>query len=279
MRQPVIQRDLAVAPTNQNPQVVNLSAAEIAEAIAFNRRRYDDANTRQVQDLVGAAQTGTFDEETVRLIAQYQEDFELTPDGKAGPDTFDRLTAELQAEGANDQDCLTLFNVSSPTNPMDLRVAGPGRPDIFSRFNMEARFSPHCNCDEFDYRQFVCGNVDRTRAGAVLNLNNTFSVPGGGLPQCPNWTEDGNTTQAQNGRYGHPNRGPRINNRFRVVQGNVNMARGCRFEAFDVPGMFGVPGVSGDQYDFDIRFFGDIRRNGQRQQRKFWAVRDQVVIP
>jgi hypothetical protein len=57
------------------------------------------------------------------------------------------------------------------------------------------------------------------------------------------------------------------------------MANGCRFEAFDVPGMFGVPGNSGDRYDFDIRFFGDIRRNGRRVQRKFWAVRDNLTIP
>lgn len=277
---PLLQRDLALEPTNPNAQEVNLTAQQIRDAINFNRRRYDAENTRLIQDVVGAAATGTFDEETIRLIARYQDDFGLTPaDGKVGPDTFAQLTAELQAEGVDDQTCLTLFNVSDPAIPLDIRVAGPGLADIFSRFNVMARFSPHCHCDQFEYRQFICGSVDRTQGGVATNINNLFTIPGGGLPQCPGWVEDGNTTQAQNGRYGHRNHAARVNNRYLDDTGTVDMANGCRFEAFDVPGMFGVPANSGDRYDFDIRFFGDIRRNGQRMQRKFWAVRDNLTIP
>jgi hypothetical protein len=276
----VLQRDLALGPTNPHTQEVNLTAAQIRDAINFNRRRYDEENTRLIQDVVGATQTGVFDEDTIRLIARYQDDFGLTPvDGKVGPDTFDQLTAELQAENVDDQMCLTMFNVSDPTDPLDIRVAGPGLADIFSRFNMTARFSPHCNCAEFDYRQFICGSVDRTRAGVVTNMNNVFSIPGGGLPRCPGWVEDGNTAQPQNGRYGHRDHTVRVNNRYLDDTGAVDMADGCRFEAFDVPGLFGVPGNSGDRYDFDIRFFGDVRRNGRRMQRKFWAVRDNMTIP
>lgn len=276
----ILQRDLALEPTNLHPQEVNLTAAQIREAINFNRWRYNDENTRLIQDVGGATQTGVFDEDTIRLIARYQDDFGLTPvDGKVGPDTFDQLTTELQAENVDDQTCLTMFNVTDPMNPMDIRVAGPGLADIFSRFNMTARFSPHCNCTEFDYRQFICGSVDRTRAGVLTNMNNVFSVPGGGLTQCPGWVEDGNTAQLQNGRYGHRNHTARINNRYLDDRGAVDMVNGCRFEAFDVPGLFGVPDNSGDRYDFDIRFFGDVRRNGRRMQRKFWAVRDSVTIP
>jgi hypothetical protein len=276
----VLQRDLALEPTNPNPQDVVLTAAQVRDAINFNRRRYDEENTRLIQDVVGATQTGVFDEDTIRLIARYQDDFGLTPvDGKVGPDTFDQLTSELQAENVDDQTCLTMFNVSDPMNPLDIRVAGPGLADIFSHFTMTARFSPHCNCEEFDYRQFICGSVDRTRAGVVTNMNNVFFIPGGGLPQCPGWVEDGNTAQAQNGRYGHRDHTARVNNRYLDDTGAVDMANGCRFEAFDVPGLFGVPGTSGDRYDFDIRFFGDVRRNGRRMQRKFWAVRDNITIP
>jgi len=277
---PLLQRDLALEPTNPNAQEVNLTAQQIRDAINFNRRRYDAENTRLIQDVVGAPATGTFDEETIRLIARYQDDFGLAPvDGKVGPDTFGQLTAELQAEGVDDQTCLTLFNVSDPAIPLDIRVAGAGLADIFSRFNVTARFSPHCHCDQFEYRQFICGSVDRTQGGVATNINNLFTIPGGGLPQCPGWVEDGNTTQAQNGRYGHRNHAARVNNRYLDDTGTVDMANGCRFEAFDVPGMFGVPGNSGDRYDFDIRFFGDIRRNGRRVQRKFWAVRDNLTIP
>lgn len=276
----LLQRDLALEPTTPHPQEVNLTAEQIRDAINFNRRRYDAENTRLIQDVVGAPQSGIFDEETIRLIARYQDDFGLTPvDGKVGPDTFDQLTAELQAENVDDQTCLTMFNVSDPTIPLDIRVAGPGLADIFSRFNIRARFSPHCNCNEFDYRQFICGTVDRTQGGVVANINNLFTIPGGGLPQCPGWVEDGNTTQPQNGRYGHRNHPARVNNRYLDDAGTVDMANGCRFEAFDVPGMFGVPANPGDRYDFAIRFFGDVRRNGRRMQRKFWAVRDNLTIP
>lgn len=276
----ILQRDLALEPTSLHPQEVNLTAGQIRDAINFNRRRYDKDNTRLIQDVVGTSQTGVFDEDTIRLIARYQDDFGLVPvDGKVGPDTFDQLTAELQAENVDDQTCLTLFNVTDPTDPLDIRVAGPGLADIFSRFNLTARFSPHCNCDEFEYRQFICGSVDRTRGGVVTNMNNVFLIPGGGLPQCPGWVEDGNTTEPQNGRYGHRNHTVRVNNRYLDDTGAVDMANGCRFEAFDTPGLFSVPDNSGDRYDFDIRFFGDVRRNGRRMQRKFWAVRNDMTIP
>ena len=274
-----VQRDLALEPTNPNPQEVNLTAEQIRDAIKFNRVRYDVENTRLIQDVVGAPQTGVFDEETIRLITRFQDDFGLTPDGKVGPDTFDQLTAELQAENVDDQTCLTIFNVEGPALPLDIRVAGPGLADIFSRFNVTARFSPHCHCDQFEYRQFICGSVDRNQGGVLTNMNNVFSIPGGGLPQCPAWAEDGDTTQPQNGRYGHRNHTARINNRYLDDTGTVDMANGCRFEAFDVPGLFNVPANSGDRYDFDIRFFGDIRRNGRKIQRKFWAVRDNITIP
>ncbi|MGH8761967.1 MAG: eCIS core domain-containing protein [Nitrosospira sp.] len=276
----LLQRDLALEPTNPTPQEINLTAGQIRDAINFNRRRYDAESTRLIQDVVGAQQAGTFDEETIRLIARYQDDFGLTPaDGKVGPDTFDQLTAELQAENVDDQTCLTMFNVSNPTIPLDIRVAGPGLADIFSRFNVTARFSPHCNCDEFEYRQFICGSVDRTQGGVVTNMNNVFSVPGGGLPQCPGWVEDGDTTAPQNGRYGHRNHTARVNNRYLDDTDTVDMTNGCRFSAFDVPGLFSVPDNSGDRYDFDIRFFGDVRRNGRRIERKFWAIRDSMTIP
>src|SRR5260370_20581145 len=192
----VLQRDLALPTINPNPQAVNLTAAQIRDAIRFNSGRYDAANTSEIQDIVCAPQTGVFDELTIQLIAQYQEDFGLLPaDGKVGPNTFDQLTAELQAENVGDQTCLTMFDVSDPMIPLNIQVAGLNQTDIFSRFNVTARFSPHCNCSEFDYRQFICGNVTRTHASIAANINNLFAVPGGGLPQCPGWVEDGSTAQ------------------------------------------------------------------------------------
>ncbi len=277
----VVQRDLALPTTNPNPQAVNLTAAQIREAIRFNSRRYDEENTKEIQDIVGAPQTGVFDQLTIELIARYQDDFGLLPaDGKVGPDTFDQLTSELAAENVGNQTCLTMFDVSDPTIPLEIHPGAVGFADIFSRFNVTVRFSPHCNCNEFDYRQFICGNVTLTQGTATTPVNNLFTIPGGGLPACPGWVEDGDTTQAQNGRYGHRNAGSaRANNRYLDSTGAVDMANGCRFEAFDVPGIFHAPANQGDTYTFDIRFFGDIRRNGTRMQRKFWSVRDTMTIP
>ena len=275
-----IQRDLALSPPN--PDVVEpvLSATDIRDAIQFNDRRYRPDVIRLMQDVVGAMATGRMDEETIRLIALLQAQFNLDDvDGKVGADTFDLLVRELAAEGAGTETCLTMFRVLGPRIPMDLRVAGPGLADIFSRFDVEARFSSRCDCSAFEYRQFICGTVAGTQGGVVTNLNHLFLIPGGGLPACPNWVEDGNTTEPNNGRYGHRNHAARINNRYLDDTDTVDMSDGCVFRSLDTPGLFDMPDVSGDQFDFDIRFFGDIRRSGSRIERKFWSVIDTVTIP
>jgi hypothetical protein len=275
-----IQRNLALTPPNPDVAEPALSDAEIRDAIDFNNRRYQPDVIRLIQDVVGARVTGTMDEDTIRLIALIQAQFDLADvDGKVGPDTFDLLVSELSAENAPTDTCMTMFRIRGPRTPMDLRVAGPGLANIFSRFNVEARFSPRCNCSEFEYRQFICGTVNRTRAGVVTNINHLFAIPGGGLPVCPGWVQDGNTTEPQNGRYGHRNHAARANSRYLDDSGSVDMGNGCVFQAFDVPGLWEMPDVSGDQYDFDMRFFGDIRRGGRRMERKFWALRDTVTIP
>ena len=272
-----IQKQDPNPPANPQPQPL-LTASEVQDAIAYNRRRYDEPNIRLIQRLVGAPETGVLNEETAQQIARFQDGHGLEVDGMAGPNTFDELTGELAAGQADDQTCLTRFSIDGPSS-LNIQVAGVGIADIFSRFDVEAEFSPHCNCNEFDYRQYICGNVNRTRNGVVTNMNHVFVIPGGGLPQCPGWTQDGNTQDPNNGRYGHRNHRARANNRYVDEQGQTDMQNGCTFQSHDVPGLYAVPDNSGDQYDFDIRFFGDIRRNRQRQQRKFWAVRDTMVIP
>jgi hypothetical protein len=275
-----IQRDLALTPPNPDVAEPVLSDAEIRDAIDFNNRGYQSDVIRLIQDVVGAGVTGTMDEDTVRLIALIQAQFNLADvDGKVGPDTFDLLVRELSAESAPTDTCMTMFRIRGPRTPLDLRVAGVGLADIFSRFDVEARFSPRCNCSDFEYRQFICGTVNRTRAGVITSLNALFTIPGGGLPVCPGWVQDGNTTQPQNGRYGHRNHAARVNNRYLDDTGSVDMSNGCLFQAFDIPGLWSMPVVSGDQYDFDVRFFGDILRGGRRIERKFWALRDTITIP
>src|SRR5579859_61044 len=257
---PGIQRDLAIEPANPDVAEPELTAGQIRTAIIFNRDRYSTQSIRLIQNIVGGPITGIMDEQTVRLIALYQAQNNLTPDGMAGPDTFGQLTSELTAEGAPDDTCLTMFNVAV-TSPMELHAAGPNLANIFGHFEVSIQFSPHCDCSQFEYRQFIGGQV--TLNGTVINAN--FSVPGGGLPGLGNFVQDGNTTLPNNGRYGHrklpANQG--LVNQYTDPDGTVNMANGCVFNSLDEPGVVGAPANPGDVYVFDIRFFGDILRNGK----------------
>jgi peptidoglycan hydrolase-like protein with peptidoglycan-binding domain len=273
-----IQRDLAIEPSNPDAQPQDLTAAQIREAIQFNNARYSTDSIRIIQDVVGATVTGTMDEETINLVVLYQAQNDLTADGKIGPITFNQMTDELAAEGVSDDTCLTSFFVGVRT-PMEIHAAAaPNTANIFGHFNVDIQFSPHCNCADFVYRQFISGNV--TLNG--VNINNQFSIPPGNvLPATGNFVEDGNTTMPNNGRYGHrvagDNRGPL--NQYLDASGNVDMLNGCRFRSFDEPGVVGAPANTGDTYVFDFRFIGEIRRRGQMVERKFWSVRETIVIP
>lgn len=272
-----IQRDLAIPPTNPDFVDPQLPAQQIRNAILFNNDRYSADSIQLIQNIVGATVNGVMDEDTVRLIAHYQGQNGLTPDGMIGPNTFPQLTDELAAEGASPDTCLTSFLVSV-RSPMELHPgAGVNQVNIFGHFDIEIRFDPHCDCSRFEYRQFIGGDV--TLNGA--NINNQFNVPGGGLPGLGNFVEDGNTTLAGNGRFGHRNLPPNQQalNQYADADGTLDMANGCIYTSFDEPGVTNAPGNSGDHYVFDIRFFGDIRKDGTMVERKFWAVREDIIIP
>ena len=139
--------------------------------------------------------------------------------------------------------------------------------NIFGHFDVDIRFSPHCNCARFQYRQFISGLV--TINGT--NIANQFSVPGGGLPAIGNFVEDGNTTLPNNGRFGHrnhlPNQGMR--NQYLNDNGAAVMASGCRYTSTDEPGVTGAPANAGDVFAFDFRFFGEVRKDGAM----IWPIR------
>jgi len=273
-----IQRDLAIEPAHPEAAEPQLTAQEIRDAITFNTSRYNQDNITLIQNIVGGPVTGILTEETIRLIALYQAQNGLNPDGKVGPRTFDQLTAELGAENASPDTCLTMFHVGLVT-PMELHAAGPNLANIFGHFNVDIRFSPHCDCSRFQYRQFISGLV--TYNGA--NINNQFgTIPGGAaLPAISNWVEDGNTNLPNNGRYGHRNHlaNQGVLNQYTDANGGIDMQNGCRYQSFDEPGVIGAPANAGDVYVFDFRFFGDIRKDGRMIERKFWAVRETVTIP
>jgi hypothetical protein len=274
----IIQRDLAIEPTHPDVEEPGLSPAATKEAIQYNKDRYGRDATLLIQDIVGAEGTGNMDEDTIRLIALYQAQNGLKADGMVGPNTFNQLTSELAAEGASPDTCLNMFLVNVQT-PMELHAAAvAGTANIFGNFDIEIRFSPHCDCSRFEYRQFIGGDV--TLNG--VNINNLFgTIPGGGLPGLGNFIEDGNTTVASNGRLGHRNTQPNLaaQNEYLDPSGNIDMQNGCIYRSFDQPGLTSAQANPGDVYVFDIRFFGDILKDGKMVERKFWSVRERIVIP
>lgn len=273
-----VQRDLAIEPPLPDVEEPVLTPKQVRNAKIYNKDRYGEKSTLLIQDVVGASATGEFDDDTIRLIALYQAQNGLTTDGAAGPVTFNQMTAELEAEGVSDDTCLSMFRVGLRT-PMEIHAgAVANTANIFGHFDVEIRFSPHCDCSKFEYRQFISGQV--TLNGA--SINNQFSIPPGNvLPATGSFIEDGNTTLPNNGRYGHRNLPPNqgVPNRYVDASGNVDMANGCTFFSFDEPGVVGGPANTGDTYVFDFRFFGDIHKGGKMIERKFWAVRESITIP
>jgi len=271
----LIQRELAPAQPSDVLQP-DLTEDDILRALGYNRRRYGESSIRLIQDAVGVDASGVMDADTVRAVARFQGQSGIKSDGMVGPDTFDLIEDELTLEGELTENCLTMLEIRGPMTPMDISVAGPGLANIFSRFDVEARFSPRCNCGEFQYRQFICGNV--TRNGT--SENSLFrDLPAGSLLPCPNWREDGDMRIPS--RFGHRDQPAMAENRYLDYQGNVDQERGCIFRGFDYPGRFNVNAASGDRYDFDIRYYGDIFRNRRAMPgvRRFWRLNDSVTIP
>ena len=276
-----IQRDLAtpepaVAPGAQP----DLTDEQIRQAIAFNRQRFgfNPTSTRLIQDLVGTEPTGVWAEDDIRAIAAVQEQYGLKKDGMVGDDTFRFLDREVRAERLNrsDANCLISFHVRSAPPVVGPVVAG--RRSITVTFTMHARFPTHCGCPDYQYRQFIRGHWRRERGGVVTDLGPTFNtLPGGaGLPTA--FIEDGNTS-ATALNYGHRDQPAEGINHYLDNSGAEDQANGCRYEGEDTPG--GPDGVvSGDVFDIQLDFRGEIQRRGRVVTSLQWTpIRGRFPVP
>ena len=279
----IIQRDLALEPPTGVPEQPELTDEQVQAAIRYNRASYSAESTRLIQDLVGAEQTGEFNEATVRLIARFQQNFGLRADGKAGPQTYNLLIRELRAERVTPTTCLTLFQIVGP-RPLRFFRLSPETGMIQSHFRVRIRFDPRCTCRDWEYRQYIAGSVIlHDVAGPMFNLNNRFShLPAGMLTGT--WREDGDTTIPANvagHHYGHRNYAPNPGDgRDRYLP---NRRTGCRYEGYDFPELSPIPaapGDSGDRYQWNMRFRGVIIRRGRGMvEEKYWVIKGTVIIP
>lgn len=270
---PTLQRDLATPPPNvPAPAQPDLSPAQIQAAIAFNRARYNQANTRLIQTLLGGPVTGVWEEGNIEAIAATQEQYGLPKDGKVGEATFRFLNQEqrLERRPTNTENCLTSFRVIGPAAAQFNRVS-PTECRVRGRFRTESQFSPRCNCSQFQYRQSIRGHLRRTRGGVVADLANRFNTqPGGALPA--NFAEDGDTTDVPV-NYGHRDQPADAAPEDHYINnaGGDDQANGCRYRSEDDPGGIIQDCQPGDRYDIDVNFRGDIERNGTRIQSRFWT--------
>jgi hypothetical protein len=267
-----LQRDLATPPPAVPAAAQpDLTPAQIQAAIAFNRARYNETNTRLIQDLLGGPVTGVWTDENIEAIAATQGEYGLKKDGKVGDATFRFLNREQRLEGmtTSTENCLTAFRVVGPDAATFARET-PTRCRFGGHFRTESQFSSRCNCSGFQYRQFIRGQFTRTRGGVVTDLGPLFaSLPAGGLTAA--FAEDGDVTAAAV-NYGHreqPSEG--AGNHYIDNTGADDMANGCRYTSEDSPGGPFNDCLPGDRYDLNVNFRGDIRRNGVQTQSKFWT--------
>jgi hypothetical protein len=277
---PVVQRDLATAPpAGPVEDQADLTDAQVRSAIAFNRARYDEANTRLIQSLLGGDVTGTWTRGNVIAIAATQEQFGLKADGKVGSDTFRLLDNEQTLEGtsADDANCLTAFNV----DVAPVTFIGTNPASIEGHFRTAAEFSSRCTCSDFQYRQFIRGHARHIRGGVTTDISNAFNqIPGGRLPA--NFVEDGDTTDNPV-HYGHRNEPPDNDPEDHYINDAMadNQRNGCRYRSEDLPGLTGITNIAtGDVFDLNVGFRGEIQRNGTAVQTKNWtAVNGRFTIP
>ncbi len=179
-----------------------LTDAQIRSAIIYMRTSYAPQSIQLLRSRFAMDDTQVIDRSLVLAIAQYQDTNGLTVDGKLGPTSFDTI----QAEGGEVMQDVVMFRVTSPLGGHMEMLQGGGLTSMVGHFKVEIRLPPGEDCSLFEYRQFICGNVQYLPATASvtdpeISLNSMFTIPGGTLPPIPGYREDGNTTL--NARYGH----------------------------------------------------------------------------
>jgi hypothetical protein len=277
----LVQRDLATPEPAKAPAAQpDLTKAQIQTALSFDASRFDSKGTKFIQDLIGTEQTGTFSEGDVLAVAAIQEKFGLKKDGTVGKDTLRFLDKEAKLEGvpATDAECPVSFFVMSE-NEQAPTVTG-GLLKMKGPFNVHAQFPERCNCQDYEYRQFIRGTAVQLRGGALLeDLALASNIPGG---LTTTFTEDGDTTDTTTPHYGHRAEAPESKpvNHYIDFAGSVDQARGCRFESHDAPGVPGIPVLSGDVVDIDIRMRGEIQRKGNMVRSLEWVgFKRRFVVP
>jgi hypothetical protein len=275
----LVQRDLATPhPKKSIPAQADLTSRQIQDAVNYNRERFDAANTRGIQDIIGTQMTGVWTEKDILAVARLQEEYALKKDGQIRGKTFEFLSRELDLEATKmgkwgktmPDDCLVSFRVVGPRG-QDFGRINDHSCYYINHTEIEAEFSDHCNCKEFGYRQFVKGSMTRTRDGKTEHR--PAALPGGIVP--PYFVEDTNTDDTPLTYYGHRDQKPAVADRYFDKVGaeeQDNQESGCHYHGIDSPGNYHFTDCrKGDEYNLLLKFQGQIVRNGKPIQVKEWT--------
>lgn len=220
----------------------------------------------------------------ITAIAQIQEEYGLHKDGMVGAETFQFIDKETSAEKLTrkDENCLVALWANNRSPSITPLTTGA---DIQGDFGMHAMLPSHCNCSDYEYRQFIRGHFRHERAGVVTDEADWFGrIPGGRLPAA--FIEDGDTSAATV-NYGHraqPREDANPKNRYENFDGTPNQANGCVYEGEDFPGGtyrgHNAAPTTGDTLDLLIQFRGEIQRRGRTVETKHWtALQSRFVLP
>ncbi|MCF6324881.1 MAG: DUF4157 domain-containing protein [Gammaproteobacteria bacterium] len=262
---PLVQRDFAIEPPRGDRDGALLSAAQVADAIAYNTRFMtsvpDSAQMIElIRDVLGVAPTpAVIDAAFVNAIVSWQASYGLTEDGKLGPRTARPLFREIGAEGEGRCE-LDAGPRYRPSGVLNAAPAEAGRESASFRFSADFRSAPANgvlpSCCEV--RQYI-----RWNAAAAASFGAGTTVPHAGFrPTHPvnAWTED---RDDQNQRYGH--RSGRYSDPQSVDQcldsnGRRNQAYGHRYRGSDAPdGLISLAG----QWQFMLRVL-DVCNSNRR---------------
>jgi hypothetical protein len=129
---PKVQCELRRQPPGRRAEPPVLSDAEIQEAIEYNNSRYNQAHTRIIQDIVGASQTGRFNEDTIQMIVEWQADFRMSDiDGKIGMRTLRPIVLEMMQGGYSRNEIIWMIvdGHNMPTTGLDSLRYDPALAD------------------------------------------------------------------------------------------------------------------------------------------------------
>jgi hypothetical protein len=164
---PQIQCDFANELPNPDAEPVELTPAQIRQAIEYNRTRLHNAREiMMLRDVLGISHDApTIDEELIMAIVRWQAGNNVTQDGKLGPDTITPLVSELSAEG-----------LRTESSRMDIRT----QPSTWRR-NFDSKFDA-----ELDHRNARLDLHVKVR----FNFRPAGSYPDfdGTMVASPGWT-------------------------------------------------------------------------------------------